>query len=212
MWRSYVGRKAIMAATGLVLFGYVLLHMAGNLQAFAGAERLDRYAEQLRAFPTLLWTVRAVLLVAVLAHVTGGADLYLLRRRARPVDYADWRPSGSTPAARSMAVSGLLILGFVVYHLLDLTFGVANPDFRAGQVFHNVVVSFGRVAAVAFYLAALVGLAFHLWHGLYSASQSLGATGGNLTPVIRRIAAAIATIVAVGFAAVPLAVLFGVLG
>jgi succinate dehydrogenase / fumarate reductase cytochrome b subunit len=212
MWRSFVGRKAIMAATGLVLFAYVLVHMAGNLQAFAGAERLDRYAEQLRAFPTLLWTVRAVLLVAVLAHVAAGADLYLLRRRARPIEYADWQPSGSTPASRSMAISGLLILGFVVYHLLDLTFGVVNPDFRAGQVFHNVVVSFGRVAAVAFYLAALVGLAFHLWHGLYSASQSLGASSGALTPAIRRIAAVIATIVAVGFAAVPLAVLFGVLG
>jgi len=212
VWRSFVGRKALMAVTGLILFAYVLGHMAGNLQAFAGQARLDRYAESLRAFPVLLWTVRAVLLVAVLVHVTAGADLYLFRRTARPVEYRDWRPSGSTPAARTMATSGLLLLGFVVYHLLDLTFGVANPDFRAGQVFHNVLVSFGRAAAVAFYLVALVGLGFHLWHGLYSASQSLGASNRAFSPGIRRAAAVLATIVTVGFAAIPLAVLFGVLG
>jgi succinate dehydrogenase / fumarate reductase cytochrome b subunit len=211
-WRSYVGRKALMAATGLVLFAYLLGHMAGNLQAFAGQVRLDRYAEQLHAVPTLLWAVRAVLVLSLGVHVVAGGDLYLHRRQARPIDYADWRPAGSTPAARTMAISGLLVLGFVVYHLLDLTFGVVNPDFRAGQVFHNVVVSFGRAAAVVLYLVALVGLAFHLWHGLYSATQSLGASSRALTPGLRRVAAALATIVTVGFAAVPLAVIFGVIG
>jgi succinate dehydrogenase / fumarate reductase cytochrome b subunit len=201
-----------MAVTGLVLFLYVLGHMAGNLQAFAGAARLDRYAESLREFPVLLWLVRAVLLLALVVHVAAGTDLWLFRRRARPVDHADWRPSGSTPASRTMVISGVLVLGFVVYHLLDLTFGVLNPDFRPGQVFHNVLASFGRGAAVALYLIALLGLAFHLWHGLFSATQSLGATTRALTPGIRRGAAALATIVAVGFAAVPLAVLFGLLG
>jgi succinate dehydrogenase / fumarate reductase cytochrome b subunit len=212
LWRSFVGRKALMAVTGLVLFAYVLAHMAGNLQAFAGPARLDRYAEQLRAFPALLWTVRAVLLVAFLAHVVAGVDLFAFRRRARPIPYREWQPTSSTPAARSMVASGVLVLGFVVYHLLDLTFGVTNPDFLAGQVFHNVMVSFGRAAAVAFYLAALVGLGFHLWHGLYSASQSLGVSSRVVSPGIRRAAAVIATLVTVGFAAVPLAVLFGVLG
>jgi succinate dehydrogenase / fumarate reductase cytochrome b subunit len=211
-WQSYVGRKALMAATGLVMFAYLLAHVAGNLQAFAGPVRLDHYAEQLRAFPALLWAIRAVLLVSLLVHVVAGGDLYLHRRQARPIDYREWRAAGSTPAARTMALSGLLILGFVVYHLLDLTFGVVNPDFRAGQVFHNVVVSFGRAAAVLLYLGALVGLAFHLWHGLYAASQSLGASSRALTPGIRRAAAALATIVTVGFAAVPLAVVFGVIG
>jgi succinate dehydrogenase / fumarate reductase cytochrome b subunit len=111
-----------------------------------------------------------------------------------------------------MVFSGLLVLGFLVYHLLDLTFGVANPDFRPGQVFHNVVVSFGRGAAVGFYVLAVVGLGFHLWHGLFSAFQSLGVANRAFTPGIRRTAAAVATVLAVGFSAVPLAVLFGLLG
>jgi succinate dehydrogenase / fumarate reductase cytochrome b subunit len=201
-----------MAATGLVLFAYVIGHMLGNLQAFAGAPRLDRYAEQLRELPVLLWTVRAVLLVAFLVHAVAGLDLFAFRRRARPVEYRDWRPAGSSPASRTMVYSGLLVLGFVVYHLLDLTFGITNPDFRPGGVFHNVVASFGRGAAVLFYLAAVVGLGFHLWHGLFSATQSLGVGSRAFTPGLRRAAAAIATVLAVGFAAVPLAVLFGVIG
>jgi succinate dehydrogenase / fumarate reductase cytochrome b subunit len=212
LWRSHIGKKALMAVTGLVLFVYVVVHMLANLQAFAGAARLDHYAAQLRVFPALLWTARLVLLAAVLVHLTAGIELWAERHRARPVSYRDHAPVGSTPASRTMIWSGLLILGFVVYHLLDLTFGVANPDFREGQVFHNVIVSFGRGAAVLFYVAAVVGLGFHLWHGLFSAFQSLGATNRAFTPGIRRAAAAVATLLAVGFSAVPLAVLFGLVG
>ncbi|HEX9401188.1 MAG TPA: succinate dehydrogenase cytochrome b subunit [Anaeromyxobacter sp.] len=212
VWQSFIGKKALMAATGLVLFVYVLVHMLANLQAFAGAARLDRYAEQLRVFPALLWTARIVLLVAVLVHVVAGLQLWGERQRARPVSYRDYRPQGSTPASRTMIWSGFLILGFVVYHLLDLTFGVANPDFQPGAVFHNVVVSFGRGAAVVFYIVAVAGLGFHLWHGLWSAFQSLGVSNRAFTPVIQRFAAAFATILTVGFAAVPLAVLLGLLG
>jgi succinate dehydrogenase / fumarate reductase cytochrome b subunit len=212
LWRSQIGKKALMAATGLVLFVYVVVHMLANLQAFEGAAPLDRYAAQLRVFPALLWTARLVLLAAALVHVVAGLELWGARRRARPVPYRDHAAVGSTPASRTMIWSGLLVLGFVVYHLLDLTFGVANPDFRAGQVFHNVVVSFGRGTAVLFYVAAVAGLGFHLWHGLFSAFQSLGASNRAFTPTIRRLAAAFATLLAVGFSAVPLAVLFGLVG
>ena len=212
LWRSQVGRKALMAVTGLVLALYVLVHMLANLQAFEGAARLDHYAAQLRVFPALLWTARAVLLVAVVVHVVAGLELWADHRRARPVAYRDFNPTASTPASRTMIWSGLLILGFVVYHLLDLTFGVANPDYRPGAVFHNVVVSFGRGAAVLFYVAAVAGLGFHLWHGLWSMFQSLGFASRAFTPGIRRAAAVLATVIAVGFTAVPLAVLFGLLG
>ena len=212
MWRSQVGRKALMAVTGLVLALYVLVHMLANLQAFEGAARLDHYAAQLRVFPALLWTARGVLLVAVVVHVVAGLELWAEHRRARPVGYRDFNPTTSTPASRTMIWSGLLILGFVVYHLLDLTFGVANPDYRPGEVFHNVVVSFGRGAAVLFYVVAVAGLGFHLWHGLWSMFQSLGVARRAFTPGIRRAAAVLATVIAVGFAAVPLAVLFGLLG
>ncbi len=212
IWQSFIGKKALMAATGLVLFVYVLVHMLANLQAFEGAARLDRYAEQLRVFPALLWAARLVLLAAAVVHVVAGLQLWGARQRARPVSYRGYHPRGSTPASRTMIWSGFLILGFLVYHLLDLTFGVANPDFREGEVFHNVVVSFGRGAAVLFYVVAVAGLGFHLWHGLWSAFQSLGISNRAFTPVIQRFAAAFATIIAVGFAAVPLAVLLGLLG
>jgi succinate dehydrogenase / fumarate reductase cytochrome b subunit len=110
-----------------------------------------------------------------------------------------------------MIWSGFLILGFVVYHLLDLTFGVANPDFREGEVFHNLAASLGRASAATFYVVAVAGLGVHLWHGLWSMFQSLGVSSRAFTPTIRRAAVTFAALVAVGFAAVPLAVLLGVL-
>jgi len=211
-WRSSIGKKALMAATGFVLFVFVLVHMMANLQAFAGAARLDRYAEQLRVFPVLLWTARVLLLVSALVHAVAGIQLWTARRRARDTPYQEYRPLHSTLASRTMIWSGFLILGFVVYHLLDLTFGVANPDFRDGEVFHNLVVSLGRGAAAVFYVVAVAGLGFHLWHGLWSAFQSLGLSNRAFTPGIQRFAAVFATLLTIGFAAVPLAALFGLLG
>jgi succinate dehydrogenase / fumarate reductase cytochrome b subunit len=211
LWHSWVGKKALMAVTGFVLFAYVLVHMLGNLQAFLGAAALDAYAAKLRVFPTLLWAARIVLLASVIVHVIAGVQLWLARHRAREVGYREYRPADSTLASRTMIWSGFLILGFVVYHLLDLTFGVANPNFREGQVFHNLVVSLGRGAAAVFYVAAVAGLGFHLWHGLWSAFQSIGLSSRVFTPTIRRLAAAFGTLLAVGFSAVPLAILLGIL-
>lgn len=212
LWRSAIGRKAFMAVTGLVLFGYVLVHMLGNLQAFLGAERLDAYALALRSAPALLWAVRAVLLVAVLLHAVAGIQLWLERRAARPVGYQEWTATGSTFASRTMIWSGFLILGFVAYHLLDLTFGVTNPDFREGAVFHNLVASLGRTVAGAFYVLAVAGLGVHLWHGLWSMFQSVGVATRAYTRGLKGFAVTFAVVVAVGFAAIPLAVLLGVLG
>lgn len=211
LWRSTIGKKALMAVSGFVLFLYVLVHMAGNLQAFAGAARLDQYALQLRALPALLWAVRIVLLAAFLVHVVLGFELWTGRDRNRPVRYRDYAPAVATPQSRTMIWSGFLLLGFVVYHLLDLTLGVANPDFREGQPFHNLVVSFGRGTAVAFYVLAVAGLGFHLWHGLWSMFSSVGLAGRGIAGTLQRAAAIFATLLAVGFAAVPLAVLFGIL-
>jgi succinate dehydrogenase / fumarate reductase cytochrome b subunit len=212
LWTSHVGKKALMAATGIVLFAFVLGHMIGNLQAFEGAAKLNRYAEFLRVEPPLLWTVRIVLLVAVLVHAIAGVQLWLARRESRPVAYRQYQPSVSSPASRTMIWSGFLILGFVVYHLLDLTFGVANPSFREGDVYHNLVASLGRAAAGVFYVLAVAGLGVHLWHGLWSMFQSLGVSNRAYTPGIKRFAVAFAVILGIGFAAIPLAVLFGVIG
>jgi succinate dehydrogenase / fumarate reductase cytochrome b subunit len=212
LWRSHVGKKALMAATGIVLAVYVILHMLGNLQAFEGPAALDGYAKLLRVEPALLWAARLVLLAAFAVHAVAGIQLWLERRRARPVGYADYRPAVATPASRTMIWTGFLILGFVVYHLLDLTFGVANPDFREGAVFHNVVASLGRAAAALFYVVAVAGLGVHLWHGLWSMTQSLGASNRSWAPGVKRFAVGAAVVLAVGFAAVPLAVLFGLVG
>jgi succinate dehydrogenase / fumarate reductase cytochrome b subunit len=212
LWSSLVGKKALMAATGIVLFAFVLGHMVGNLQAFEGPAKLNRYAELLRVEPPLLWTVRIVLLGAALVHVVAGIQLWLARKGARPIAYRDYQATASTPASRTMIWSGFLILGFAVYHLLDLTFGVANPSFREGDVFHNLVASLGRGVAAIFYVLAVAGLGVHLWHGLWSMFQSLGVSNRAFSPAIQRVAAALATLLAVGFSAVPLAVLFGLLG
>jgi succinate dehydrogenase / fumarate reductase, cytochrome b subunit len=211
-WRNAIGKKAIMAVTGIVLFLFVLVHMLGNLLAFQGAQELDDYAELLRVSPPLLWGLRIVLLAAVLVHAIAGIQLWMMRKSARPIDYQEYRATHSTAASRTMIWSGFLILGFVVYHLLDLTFGVANPDFREGEVFHNLVASLGRTVAAVFYVVAVAGLGVHLWHGLWSMFQSLGIATRAFTPGFQRLAIGFAVILTVGFAAVPLAVIFGIVG
>lgn len=210
LWRSHAGKKALMAVSGLVMFAYVVAHLLGNLQVFAGREALDRYAALLHLSPQLLWTARVVLIAALLLHVGAAIQLQSARQAARPVGYHDWRPTSSTPASRSMVWSGVLVLGFVVYHLLDLTVGVANPDFREGQVYHNVLASFGRGLGVAIYVVSMVALGFHLWHGLWSMFQSLGLSSRSVAAAIQRAAVAAAVILTLGFAAIPLAVLVGI--
>lgn len=212
LWHSHAGKKALMAVSGLVLFAYVVAHLLGNLQVFVGREALDRYAALLRVSPQLLWTARTVLLAALLVHLAAAVQLQSARQAARPIGYQDWRPTTSTPASRTMIWSGLLILGFVVYHLLDLTIGVANPDFREGEVYHNVLASFGRVLAVMLYLVSMVALGFHLWHGLWSMFQSLGLSSRRVAPGVQRAAVAVAVILTLGFAAIPIAVLLGLVG
>jgi len=202
-----------MAVTGLVLFGFTLVHMAGNLKVFAGAEALDRYAELLRVSPPILWTARTVLLASLFLHVVAGVQLWLAKREARGTPYQDWRPTTSSVASRSMMVSGALLLLFVTGHLMDLTLGtqgVAAAGFEHGRVFANVVRSLGRGAVGVAYVVAVVALGFHLWHGLWSVTQSLGLAHRGVSAAIRRVAILLAVVLAVGFSAVPIAVLFGI--
>jgi succinate dehydrogenase / fumarate reductase cytochrome b subunit len=213
LWRSHIGKKALMAVSGIVLFLYLIAHMIGNLQAFAGPEQINAYGRFLRVAPLLLWLARAVLLLMLVVHVVAGVQLYLERNRARgPIRYADYRPGASSTASRTMIWSGILIFAFVVYHVLDLTVGVANPDFVHGDIYHNVLATFGQAAGVIAYLVAMVGVGFHLWHGVYSMFQSLGMTNRRLTPKVQRFAAAVAVLLTLGFASIPLGVLVGIIG
>jgi succinate dehydrogenase / fumarate reductase cytochrome b subunit len=212
LWRSSIGKKALMAVTGVLLFLFTVGHMAGNLQVLKGdgGEAINHYAEVLRTSMPLLWTIRGVLLVALLVHAIAGIQLWLERQKARPIGYQDLRPVVSTPASRTMIWSGLLILGFVIFHLLDLTVGVIHPEFEHGQVYANILRSLGSVVGAGIYVVSMIALGFHLWHGLWSVFQSLGFSNRGLSAGIQKFAIAASVLLTLGFAAVPLAVLVGI--
>ena len=217
-YRSTVGKKVLMAVTGFILLGFVIVHMIGNLKAFLGAEYFNTYAEELRALGApffgheqALWVFRIVLLGAVLIHAFFGIQLWLLSRRARPVGYQKTPHLETTPASRTMRWGGLLIGAYVVYHLMHLTIGNANPDFIPGDAYHNLVVGFESLLAAGAYVAAVLILSLHLFHGTWSGLQTLGLNHPKYNAWRRGLAAVLAIVLFVGFAAVPVAVQLGVL-
>jgi succinate dehydrogenase / fumarate reductase cytochrome b subunit len=208
---STIGKKVVMAGSGTILAGFVLAHMIGNLQLYLGAAALNHYAVFLREFlhGAGLWIARGVLLAALGLHVWAAASLTLADRAARPIGYREWEPRESTYASRTMRWSGVLLLAFVVYHLLDFTFGTVNPSFREEDVFHNVVASF-QVAPVAIvYVAAMLLLWLHLRHGVWSMLRTLGLGHPRYERLAQQFAALFATVVVAGNVSFPLAVLFG---
>jgi succinate dehydrogenase / fumarate reductase cytochrome b subunit len=198
-----------MAVSGAILAGYVAVHLVGNLQIYAGADRLNGYAYFLHHTPSLLWGVRALLLVSVLAHIANALALRLLRSRARPVRYRVWRSAGTPRSGRTMLWSGLAILAFIVYHLLHFTFGSVHPSFIEGDVYHNVVAGFRQVPAAITYIAAMVFLALHLMHGLFSMTQSAGLSHPLYSLRVKQIAYALAILIAAGNISIPVSVLAG---
>lgn len=215
-YRTAMGKKAVMAATGIVLFGFVLGHMIGNLKLYQGPGHLDEYAVGLRELgkPFLghnqaLWIARGLLLAAVAVHIHAAASLTLLNRRARPTGYVKTSPQASTYASRTMIWGGLVILLFVVYHLMHFTIGNVHPDFEHGAVYHNVVVGFQNPWVSGFYVAAQLALGFHLYHGLWSLLQTLGWNGPRINPVRQKLAAAFAFVIVAGNVSFPIAVLTG---
>ncbi len=208
-YSSTAGKKAAMAVSGCILFLFVVGHLIGNLQIYEGPEKLNRYAVLLRSMPALLWTVRTVLLAMVLLHIWSSVQLAARNIGARPVGYRMKKASGSSYASRTMYWSGPIILAFVIYHLLDFTFGQVNPHFEPGNVYGNVVASFQVIPVAAFYIIAMLLLCLHLYHGLWSMFQSLGIAHPRYTPMLRRGAAVVATLIAIGNISIPVAVLSG---
>ena len=208
-YKTTVGKKAVMAVTGVILFGFLIGHMAGNLQFFLGREVLNAYAEKLHNLGALLWAVRLGLLAALVLHVWAAVQLWLLQRAARPVGYHKFSPQGSTYAARTMYWSGPIIAAFVIYHLLHLTVGAAHPDFEALNAYDNVVIGFKHPVVTLFYVVAMVLLGMHLYHGLWSMFQSLGFAHPRYTPKLKAFAKVFTFILVLGFIVVPLAVLAG---
>jgi succinate dehydrogenase / fumarate reductase cytochrome b subunit len=208
-----------MAISGIVLMAYVLLHMVGNLKIYLGAESLNEYSEWLRdighpALPreVLLWVVRILLLAAVFAHIDSAIRLARSSRAARPDRYRANRDYVAADfASRTMRWTGPLVALFVIFHLLDLTWGTANPDFRSGDPYANIVASFERVPVAIAYVVANLALALHLYHGAWSLFQSMGWSNPRLNPWRRRFAIAFAVVIALGNISFPLAVVFGVI-
>ncbi len=204
-----VGKKYVMAVTGVILFAFVFFHMLGNLQVFLGPEALNHYARLLRIEPPLLWTARVVLLVSLIIHIVAAVQLTLRNWAARPVGYrfVDYRAADY--ASRTMVWSGPIIAAFVVYHVLHFTTGTVHPDFVPGDVYHNVVAGFRVWYVSAFYIVAQILLGFHLYHGLWSGFQTLGASHPSYDRWRRVFAQAATFIIVLGNCSIPVAVLSG---
>jgi succinate dehydrogenase / fumarate reductase, cytochrome b subunit len=212
LYEASIGKKAVMAATGVILFGYLVAHLAGNLQVYLGAEQMDKYAAFLHSMPALLWGVRALLLVCVVLHIVLAIQLQKVKLNARPEGYVKKQAIASSYASRSMIWSGAMIAAFVVYHLLDLTTGAANAHFQELHAYENLVYSFRRVPVSAFYIVAMVLLGMHLYHGLWSMFQSLGFSHPRYTPAIKHAAAWVSILLVAGFISIPIAVMTGLVG
>jgi succinate dehydrogenase / fumarate reductase cytochrome b subunit len=219
LYDSSVGKKIVMAGSGAILILFVVGHMVGNLKVYWGPEAFNHYAEGLRIFGEpffgqgqVLWLVRFVLLVSVLIHIWAATQLTLFSRAARRKGYRKFDSLAFSYASRTMVWGGVIILAFVVYHLMHLTFGNAHPDFVPGDAYHNFVVGFRSWPVSVAYIAAMIPLGLHLYHGLWSALQTLGANNPRYNRYRRPTAMAIAAVIVVGNISFPIAVLSGVLG
>jgi succinate dehydrogenase / fumarate reductase cytochrome b subunit len=208
-FESTIGKKAVMAVSGCILFLFVVGHLIGNLQIYEGPEKLNNYSQFLRSMPAALWSVRIILLVMVVLHIWSSVQLVVRKIEARPTGYVRKKPAGSSYASRTMYWSGPIILAFVIYHLLDFTFGKVNPDFQEGNVYANVVASFQLIPVSAFYIISMLLLCLHLYHGLWSMFQSLGFYHPRYTPILKRAAATVAILIAAGNISIPVSVMAG---
>lgn len=210
-WDSSVGKKAVMAITGLVLVAYLITHVVANLLVFEGPDRINAYAAILHATGGALWGARLVLLVALVLHVVAAVQLARRRQVARPVGYARGQtPQTSTFASRTIRWGGVLILGFVVYHILHFTTGTVHPDFVALNPHHNLATGFRSPAVALFYIVAMAAVGLHLYHGVWSSGRSLGVSQPSPRPLHRRVALVLALFISLGFTAIVLAVFAGV--
>ena len=206
-------KKAIVAVTGVAMFGFLVGHLLGNLQVFAGdhGKAIDAYARFLKNTPEILWTTRVVLLAAVILHIVFTVQLWNIKNAARPVAYVKTDRSHSSLASKTMYYSGPLLFFFIVYHLLHFTLGMAQTSlFEEGQVYKNIVLGFQQPVVSLVYIIAMGMLSLHLYHGLYSLWQTLGFSHPKYTPLIRKGAAAVSVVMFLGFASIPAAVLAGV--
>ncbi len=224
LYRSTVGKKVLMALSGIVLFGFVLVHMIGNLKILQGMNdegvyAMDAYGEFLRdvGYPLVphegvLWITRLILLAAVLTHIVMAVQLSRRSGAARSRSYEKKESLSFSYASRTMRFGGVILALFIVYHILHFTTGQAHPQFEHGAVFRNYVLAFQNPLVFVVYLAAQIALCFHLYHGVWSVFQTLGANHPKYNHLRRPFAVGYALVVFVGFMTPPVLVLTGVIG
>ena len=218
--KSTVGRKIVMALSGLMMLLFVIAHLLGNASIFAGPDSLNSYAEKLHDLVLLIWTYRPVMIAMVSLHVFFGIQLTLENYKAKPGSYAIKRSLSSTFAGKNMIWTGAILGAFVIYHLLQFTFQVTDPAVSADRnldvfgrpdVFHMVVSTFRRSVIAFVYIGAMIVLALHLFHGIQSFVQSLGLNNERTLPFFRRSGAVAAVVISVGFISIPVLILTGML-
>lgn len=217
LYQTAVGKKWVMALTGIALLGYVLAHMIGNLKLYYGVESINHYGEWLREllYPAMprtvtLWLMRIGLIAAFVLHIHSAYSLTVMNKKARPVGYQSDRDYIAADfASRTMRWSGVIVGLFVIWHLADITWGWVNPDHILGDPYHNVVESFSVLPIAIFYIVANLALGLHIYHGAWSIFQSLGANNPKLNPIRRPFATIFALVIVAGNVSFPLAVQFG---
>jgi succinate dehydrogenase / fumarate reductase cytochrome b subunit len=181
-WNTTLGKKAVMAISGVILAGFVFAHLLGNLQIFLGPDQFNGYARTLRHLPELVWPTRVILVIMVILHIWSSLQLAVVKSEARPVGYVKQTSTGSSYASRTMYLSGPVIAAFVVYHLMQFTFGVGGTAYHEFDAYGNVIQGFRVPAVSIFYIIAMALLCLHLRHGLWSMFQTWAST----TRVTRR--------------------------
>jgi len=217
-WRSAIGKKWVMAVTGIMLLGFVLFHMIGNLKIYLGAAHLDEYAEWLRTIGepfvprgVFLWILRIGLIGAFFFHIVSAAQLTRMNHQSRPTKYQSPRDYVAADfASRTMRWTGVIVGLFVIFHLMDLTWGTVDPGWARGHVYANVIHSFQRVPVAIVYIVANIALAIHIFHGAWSMFQSLGINNPKWNGARRKFAIAFALIIGIANVSFPLMVVTGV--
>ncbi|GAA3173271.1 succinate dehydrogenase cytochrome b subunit [Blastococcus jejuensis] len=211
-----VFKKVVMAVSGIIMLLFLIAHMIGNLHVFQGAESFNDYSEWLRSFGepalpprTLLTVIEIVLVVSVVAHMWAAITLWRQAKRARPEAYVTKKPVAQTYASRTMRWGGLIIAGFIVYHILDLTFGAANPAGTDSTPYDRLVASFQNPIATTVYVVTLLLLGMHLRHGIWSATQTLGQSNRRRERTVNAGATGFAVLLIAGYLVVPAAVVLG---
>ncbi|MCX8070255.1 MAG: succinate dehydrogenase cytochrome b subunit [Thermodesulfovibrionales bacterium] len=217
---SPIGKKIIMAVTGLILIMFLFIHLLGNSSIFLGQNGINLYAQSLHSLPPLVWSFRLVMLAVFLIHIYFGIRLTLENKEAKPIGYAVNKSLVTTTAAKTMIWTGLIILSFVIYHLLHFTLQITAPHFLTSQnldymgrpdVFKMIVLSFQKISISLVYALALIALMLHLSHGIQSLFQTLGLNTYSLMPKIKIFGTALALILLIGYLSIPASIITGII-